>query len=187
MSCKPLVELDPRTLRGRLLECREVAEKELVLVPPDRPIHPIEALHLLYRGTGRVIAGGEELDFTRLLGAYSRLNPLALAYYEAYLELRRRGRLPIPGPRENTLILIRSRRNPRHTHYILVLEEGRPVRVSQLAGFIEEARRRGLEPVLAIVDRYGDVTFYTPMVFHPGPTLRTVEEGLEATSNSRPS
>ncbi len=186
MSCKPLVRLDPSTLRGEVVECREVAERELVLIPPGRPVHPVEALHLLYRGTGEVTVGDERVGFTELLEMYAERNPLALAYYEVYLELRRRGRLPIPGPRENTLILIRSRRNPRQTHYVLVLEEGRLVRVSQLALFVEEARRRGLEPLLAIVDRYGDVTFYTPMVFHPFPSPRETGEALEATHNTRP-
>ena len=183
MSCKPLVELDEATLRGRIVECRELLEKELILIPEDRPIHPIEAAHLLYRRTGEVRLGGRRLTFEELLSLYARRNPLALAYYEVYLELRRRGRLPIPGPRENTLILIKSRRNPKQTHYILVLEEGRPIRVSQLAMFVEEARRRSLEPVLAIVDRYGDVTFYTPMVFHPSArqAKEAVEESLEAT------
>jgi len=186
MSCKPLVRLDPTTLRGEVVECMEVAERELVLVPPGRPIHPVEALHLLYRGTGEVLLGDRRVSFVELLEAYSGRNPLALAYYEVYLELRRRGRLPIPGPRENTLILIRSRRNPKQTHYVLVVEEGREVLVSQLAAFVEEARRRGLEPLLAIVDRYGDVTFYTPMVFHLFPSPREMGEALEAARNTRP-
>ncbi len=183
MSCKPVVELDEATLRGRPVGCRELVAKELVLIPEDRPIHPVEAAHLLYRGTAEVRLGPRRLNFEQLISLYAKRNPLALAYYEVYLELRRRGRLPIPGPRENTLILIRSRRNPKQTHYILVLEEGRPVRVSQLAMFVEEARKRNLEPVLAIVDRYGDVTFYTPMVFHPAakPVKEAVEESLEAT------
>ena len=188
MSCKPVVVLDEDTLRGKPVDCIEVLKKELVLIPEDRPIHPIEAAHLLYRGAGEVRLGTRRVSFEELLALYAIRNPLALAYYEVYLELRRRGRLPVPGPRDNTLILVKSRRSPKQTHYILVLEEGRPVRVAQLALFVEEARKKNLEPVLAIVDRYGDVTFYTPMVFHPAESRvkGAVEESLEAQGQPRP-
>ncbi|AEM39158.1 tRNA intron endonuclease, catalytic domain-containing protein [Pyrolobus fumarii 1A] len=180
MSCKPLVQVDPKTLTGSIKECAESLGRVVVLVPEGRRLHPVEVAYILYRDAAVVKIGEKSVTFREFMTLYSRINPMALPFFEVYYELRRRGKLPIPGPRENTLVLIRSRRNPKQTHYILVVEEGRPVPIKLLQSFVEEARHRGLEPVLAIVDRYGDVTFYTPMVFHPAERPRELEESLEA-------
>ncbi len=183
MSCKARIIVDSE-LWGRVEECMEAIERDIVLYPEGRRLHPVEVAYTLYRGSSTVIKeNGVEYEFRSFILEYSSRNPLALPLFEVYLELRRRGRLPVPGPRENTLILIRSRRNPKPTHYILVVEEGRPIPLTILDTFVEEARRRNLEPVLAIVDRYGDVTFYTTIVLHPGSARRLMAESLEGQSN----
>ncbi len=183
MSCKARIVVDDE-LWGRVEECREAIERDVVLYPEDRRLHPVEVAYTLYRDSSIVVSdSGSVYDFRSFILEYSSRNPLALPLFEVYLELRRRGRLPVPGPRENTLILLRSRRNPKPTHYILVVEEGRPIPITTLDTFVEEARRRSLEPVLAIVDRYGDVTFYTTIVLHPSSARRLMAESLEGQGN----
>ena len=155
-------------LYGRVVEGHAIVEKEVVVYPEERPLHPVEVAYLLLRDCAKVFnSQGHEYTFQEFIVKYSSINPHALAYLEVYHDLRSRGRLPIPGPRENSLLLLRSRRKPDTTHYILVLEESTPVTVTELTSFVEEARHNNLIPVLAIVDRYGDITYYTPMIFHP--------------------
>ncbi len=178
MTC--LIRVDEKTLRGRLENCGEDVKRLIVLLDRSE-ISPVETAYLLYRGAARAALGETILDFEGFMRLYSKADSLAVPVLEVYIELRKRGRLPLPGPRRDTLLLIRSRRDPRPTHYILVLEEGRPVKVSALEWFVEEARRKNLEPVLAIVDRYGDVTFYTPMMLRLG---REEVESLEAASST---
>jgi len=169
-------------LRGRLVGCGGEEQRLIVLLDREE-VAPVEVAYLLYRHAAVALLGDKRLGFEEFMRLYSKRDPLAVPMLEVYVELRRRGRLPIPGPRSDTLLLIRSRRRPTPTHYLLVLEEGRPVKVSMLEEFVEEARRKNLEPVLAIVDRYGDVTFYTPMVLRPRGEGVLVES-LEASSNT---
>jgi tRNA-intron endonuclease len=48
-----------------------------------------------------------------------------------------------------------------------VLEESRKIPVEELTSFVEEAMHNGWEPVVAIVDRYGDITYYRMRPLRP--------------------
>ncbi len=136
--------------------------------PPGNTIHVIEALYLLY--TGHAVLEGSsspEHGFRSLVEAYSSLNPYAWVLFEVYYDLRKRGRLPAPGPRPHSLLVRRSKKDPRYTKYVLVLEESRRLDVSSLVSFAEEALRNRWEPIVAIVDRYGDITYYSITLFRP--------------------
>ena len=143
-------------------------------------LHPLEALYLLYNSVATVTGhDGKNYTFEDLIKKYSQLNPYAWVEFEVYLDLRKRGRLPVPGPRPHSILLRRRKREPKYTHYILVLEENRPVRLVTLYSFVEEATKNGWEPLLAIVDRYGDITYYTASIFRPGLTRLPREGGTE--------
>ena len=168
--------LDSRTLELRISKGMNEALKHLPYTSIDK-LHPLEALYLLYTGVATVAdSTGRRYSFEDLVKAYSRVNPYAWVEFEVYLDLRKRGRLPVPGPRPHSLLLRRRKREPRYTHYILVLEENRPVKLATLYSFVEEAAKNSWEPLLAIVDRYGDITYYTALVFRPGLT-RLSREG----------
>jgi len=165
-----------KTLELQILRGVNEALKQLPYTSIEK-LHPLEALYLLYMGTAVLVdSTGRQYSFEDLIKAYSRLNPYAWVEFEVYLDLRKRGRLPVPGPRPHSLLLRRKKREPRYTHYILVLEENRPVKLATLYSFVEEAAKNNWEPLLAIVDRYGDVTYYTALVFRPGLT-RLPREG----------
>lgn len=147
-------------------------EVEKILGPiREKRIHVIEALYLLYRGLAQLIdKNGDNIGFEELMRLYSIMNPYAWVEFETYLDLRRRGRHPIPGPRSHTFLLRRRKRENKYTHYILVLEENRLINLETLYSFIREAFSNNWEPILAIVDRYGDVTYYEALIFRPGET-----------------
>ena len=131
-------------------------------------LHPLEALYLAYTGQCRIVDdSGGEVDFAELMRRYANLNPYAWVEFEVYYDLRRRGRIPVPGPREHSLLLRKSRKDPRFVKYLLILEESRLVHVSLLDEFVEEALRNKWEPLVAIVDRYGDITYYSIRRFRP--------------------
>ncbi len=92
---------------------------------------------------------------------------------EVYTDLRRRGRIVVPGPRNGTLLVKLRRRSPDYDYYVLVLEERKPIPLQTITSFIEEASKNGWTPLLAIVDAYGDVTYYMPSLFDP----RRVKKG----------
>ncbi|ABM80803.1 hypothetical protein [Hyperthermus butylicus] len=147
-------------------------------------VEPVEALYLLYTEAARLYdEQGRMLNFEQLMRMLTILNPYAWVEFEVYLDLRRRGRIPVPGPRSHTFLLRRSKRDTKYTHYILVLEENRPVSLSLINSFVEEALKNNWEPILAIVDRYGDITYYSVTLFHPQPA-RTMQHAGENTSRT---
>jgi tRNA-intron endonuclease len=110
---------------------------------------------------------GRELSIEELVARAVRYNPLAWVRAEVYRDLKRRGRIVVPGPREDTLLVKLRKKSPNFDYYVLVLEERRPVKLSTIVSFIEESTRNGWTPLIAVVDDYGDVTYYTPSLFTP--------------------
>jgi tRNA-intron endonuclease len=143
-------------------------QRVLGYMPASGEIHVIEALYILYTGHGRAVDEEDKnMGFKEVMEAYSSLNPYAWVEFEVYYDLRRRGRIAMPGPRQHTFLLRKSKKDPRYTKYVLVLEESRRVTLDQLNKFVEEALHNNWEPVIAIVDRYGDITYYSITLFRP--------------------
>ncbi|KSW11902.1 hypothetical protein CF15_03635 [Pyrodictium occultum] len=176
MTIEIIVE-DPEALELRIVRGVEEALRYLPRSSAES-VHPLEALYLVYNGVATVTdRRGKRYSFENLVRLYSLRNPYAWVEFEVYLDLRKRGRLPVPGPRPHSLLLKKRKKEPKFTHYILVLEESRPVKLDTLYSFVEEASKNNWEPLLAIVDRYGDITYYTALVFRPGLTRLPKEGG----------
>ena len=163
---KAVIAVRPGERFARVVEGSDYLEKRLGVRGPllrveDALIAVIEGVAEAYTEDGR------RLSVEELASIANRVNPSAWLVVEVYSDLRRRGRIAVPGPRENTLLVKLSRRQRDYSYYVLVLEERRPVSLRLILSFIEEARKNGWEPLLAIVDAYGDVTYYTPSLFTP--------------------
>ncbi len=83
-----------------------------------------------------------------------------LKTFIVYLDLRRRGRLPRRGLRPGTLEF----REGQRVFEVLILEEGEVTTYSSLAEWSRSAVADGRQPVIVIVDRNGDVTYYEARV-----------------------
>ena len=132
-----------------------------------------EALYLIYKGY-KIEVNGEEKSFKELLAESARTNPYAWVELEVYIDLRRRGRIIHRGPRPHTFLVKRRKNAPAYDYYVLVLEENRLIPLRQLTEFVEEARKNDWTPLLAIVDRYGDIVYYTPIIFRAAPGAREI-------------
>lgn len=84
-----------------------------------------------------------------------------LELFLVYYDLRRRGRKVRPGHRPRTLLL---EERPGRVAEVLVLSEGRPVRASDIVEWSRLAVSDSHEPVLAIVDENGGITYYEARV-----------------------
>ncbi|MGC9072427.1 MAG: tRNA-intron endonuclease family protein [Acidilobus sp.] len=78
-----------------------------------------------------------------------------------YYDLRRRGRRVALGRRPRTLLV---EERPSRIAEVLVLSEGRPVKPSEIAEWSRLAVSDSHEPVLAIVDESGIITYYEARV-----------------------
>ncbi|MFN3268685.1 MAG: hypothetical protein ACK416_05450, partial [Zestosphaera sp.] len=77
--------------------------------------------------------------------------------FTTFLDLRSRGRVAQPGYGENVLIF--EMKGQKYAVY--VVEENSPLSTKELLSWIDSALLKNLEPLLALVDANGDVTYYT--------------------------
>ncbi len=125
-----------------------------------------EAVLLVVDGKAELVdKEGRKLTVEEAVAIASRYNPEVWVKVEVYMDLKRRGRIVVPGPRHNTLLVKLRKRSPNYDYYVLVTEERRPIKLSLITSFIEEASKNGWTPLIAVVDAYGDVTYYTPSRF----------------------
>ncbi len=128
------------------------------LMDSNGNIELLEALHLL--ASAKVALEGRT-GWEEALKYASMFN-IRLSLLLVYHDLRRRGRRVRLGLRPNTLVLnLKSRKVE-----ILVLEEGNPMTLEDLAEWSRSAIASGYEPVVAIVDKYGVVTYYEARATH---------------------
>jgi len=133
-----------------------------------RKISLIEAAYLIYIGNAEALTeDGQRLTFRDVISIALKRSAYAWVLFEVYYDLRKRGKIPVPGPRPHSLLVRRSKKALRYSHYILVLEESRKLPIEELFSFVEEAMHNQWEPIVAIVDRYGDITYYSMRPLYP--------------------
>ena len=141
-----------RVVGGRLVveECpQSIRECEVLTKNP----HPVLVAYLVYVGKMRVVGpDGRELGLKELVEMFGGKSFWIV--FSTYLDLRRKGRVPKPGALDNELILERDRL------CIYIYEENAPVEPQSLIRIVESSTRRDCTPVIAVVDMYGDVTYY---------------------------
>jgi tRNA-intron endonuclease len=78
--------------------------------------------------------------------------------FSVYYDLRERGRNLSYGPYENSFTLYMK---DKPLYHVFVTEETFSFPVSQIVEWLESSMKMGREPILAIVDKHGDVSYYT--------------------------
>lgn len=120
-------------------------------------IEYLELLYDVYKGKVKVFkVSGEQLGFHELLQEYSSGNEHVWLVFTVYADLRRRGRYVRTGPSACSLISVNGNKIIEYH----VIEESRLIRVEELWDMLESSVRNGREPVLAVVDRNGNPTYY---------------------------
>ncbi len=117
----------------------------------------VELAYLVYLKEYKVIdVDGQNLNLGDLFSRYSR-SRYDWIKFTTFLDLRNRGRVAQPGYGENVLIF--EMRGQKYAVY--VVEENSPLSTKELVSWIDSALLKNLEPLLALVDANGDVTYYT--------------------------
>ncbi len=110
------------------------------------------AAYLVYRGKASFRgSSGWGAAFSLLSEAGADID-----LFFVYMDLRRRGRRPQVGVRKRTLVY----QHGSNRYEVLVLSEGYPVTLGSLMEWSRLSSSDGYMPVIAVVDRYGVVTYY---------------------------
>jgi len=116
----------------------------------------LEAAHLLALGR---IAIDNKTGWEEALRVLSELG-INISTFLVYHDLRKRGRRVKLGSRSGTLVVDMGSRR----FEVLVLEEGKLMTLEELAEWSRSSIASGYEPVVAIVDMYGVITYYEARV-----------------------
>jgi len=130
--------------------CRNLKGRGLLF--EDGRIDVLEAAYLLARCKARLDGECGWVEALRILGSVESVD-----LFHVYYDLRKRGRNVRRGVRRSTLLL---RVSGSRTAEILVLGEGRPVTIEWLVEWSRTASGDGKDPVIAVVDGHGNVTYY---------------------------
>ncbi len=116
-----------------------------------------ELAYIIYKSIATVLdRDGDKLGLMNLFIRYSR-SAVDWIKFTVLLDLRDRGRKARAGYYKNSLIY--SRGNSKIM--VFVTEENAPLKAALLVEWVSSALSKGYEPVLAVVDAHGDVTYYS--------------------------
>ncbi|MCD6114475.1 MAG: hypothetical protein J7J78_04170 [Thermoprotei archaeon] len=124
-------------------------------------LEDVEVAYLAYRGTVKPDFKGEEVSLEKLFQILERNNPELPLMFTVYQDLRMRGRVVKPGYRRNVLLLYtKGAKSVADKAVYVVGEETAEFTIEELIKWITEALKLNKEPIVAIVDKHGDVTYY---------------------------
>jgi tRNA-intron endonuclease len=125
-----------------------------------------EALYNVERGKLTVIdeESGQALDFRGLLNFFSGTDPKTLTRFIVYKDLRTRGFVTQRAGGEELDFRVFDRGTfPKQgpSINVFIISEGSAERVEDLIVKVREAQGKGVELKLAVVDRRGEIVYYT--------------------------
>lgn len=124
----------------------------------------VEATYLAYREIIEVMFKNRILSVPELFNILEKNNPHFPLIFTVYQDLRMRGRIVKPGFKSNTLFLYtKGLKNVADKVVYVIGEETFEFTIKELLEWISETLKLGKEPILAIVDKHGDVTYYEVM------------------------
>ena len=129
---------------------------------PGDTIPLLVAMYTVYNGIAVLQdVEGRVLTFEEFLKRINRRNIWIV--FSVYLDLVKRGRVVVPGSIDNELVL------EGYKPKIYVFEENSLVKPEHIIEIVERASRQDYRVIVAIVDMYGDVTYYevNKIVFQP--------------------
>jgi tRNA splicing endonuclease len=139
-----------------------IGEKLRVLID-GREAELLEVLYLAYSGRKVRVRRGSELtifDFNELVLFLYKYDSQIWDKFVVYLDLRNRGRPSIGGPYPNSL-LVRSKSSGFHNLAVFIVNESDQLSFDLVREWIDYGKRSGRDVLLAIVDKYGDITYYS--------------------------
>lgn len=126
-------------------------------------LKPFESLYLLYIGKLGLFKGKQSVNFDCLVDECIKYDVEALTKFLIYRDLRTRGYITKDGFGfgSDFRVYERGQFGEKGTKYVVFgLTEGRRQKVGFLQKQIEQITTMGKEPVLAVIERRGEVIYY---------------------------
>ena len=126
-------------------------------------LKPFESLYLLYIDKLNLFKGKQEVDFDHLLDECMKYDQDAFTKFLIYRDLRTRGYIAKDGFGfgSDFRVYERGQFGEKGTKYVVFgLTEGRRQKIGELQKQIEQITTMGKEPVLAVIERRGEVIYY---------------------------
>ena len=126
-------------------------------------LKPFESLYLLYVGKLKLSRGKQAIDFTTLMAECIKLDPNSFTKFLIYRDLRTKGYVPKDGFGfgSDFRVYERGQFGEKGTKYVIFgLTEGKREKIGLLQKQIEDITTMGKEPVIAVIERRGEVIYY---------------------------
>ena len=126
-------------------------------------LESFEALYLLHLGQLTLSRGKRALTFDSFLNACRKSDPDILTRFLIYRDLRSRGYVAKDGFGfgADFRVYERGQFGQKGSRLLIFgLVEGQPDKTGRLQKKIREMSRMGKEPIMAVVDRHGEIVYY---------------------------
>jgi len=126
-------------------------------------LKPFESLYLLYVDKLKLLRGMHQIDFDTLMAECMKLDPEAFTKFLIYRDLRTRGYIAKDGFGfgSDFRVYERGQFGEKGAKYVVFgLTEGKREKIGVLQKQIEDITTMGKEPVLAVIERRGEVIYY---------------------------
>ena len=145
-------------------------------------LDPLEALYLVFTNRIQVRRGDRILSFDELMESFGRIDPDIFSRFIVYRDLRSRGYVVKPGYGETIDFLLYDRGDypEKPAKYrVIGVDEGHPISILKLMDILRFTIMGKKELKIAVIERRGEVVYYTLKQFMGGRFIELLEEGGE--------
>ena len=126
-------------------------------------LKPFESLYLLYTDKLKIFKGKKNIDFDSLLQIYKKQNDDVLTQFLVYRDLRTRGYTVKDGFGFGSDFRVYGKGDfgeKGAKFLVFSFNEGKQEKVGMLQKKIEEITKMGKEPIIAVIERRGEIIYY---------------------------
>ena len=126
-------------------------------------LKPFESLYLLYTAKLKIFKGKKNIDFDSLLQIYKKQNEDVLTQFLVYRDLRTRGYTVKDGFGFGSDFRVYGKGDfgeKGAKFLVFSFNEGKQEKVGMLQKKIEEITKMGKEPIIAVIERRGEIIYY---------------------------
>ena len=126
-------------------------------------LKPFETLYLLYTKKLILRKGKKQIDFDSFMGLYQKIDPEILTKFLIYRDLRNRGYVVKDGFGFgfDFRVYERGQFGEKGAKFLVFgLNEGQQEKMGTLQKKVEEITQMGKEPIIAVIERRGEVIYY---------------------------
>ena len=126
-------------------------------------LKPFESLYLLYTDKLKIFKGKKNIDFDSLLQIYKKQNEDVLTQFLVYRDLRTRGYTVKDGFGFGSDFRVYGKGDfgeKGAKFLVFSFNEGKQEKVGLLQKKIEEITKMGKEPIIAVIERRGEIIYY---------------------------